>query len=154
LRPGASREVASRRAVDSDPDGIEKLVPAELERQGLTGETMVTGSLSVVCEDNFVRERSRSERSPLQTSTAWQPATSGERLRNVDIIRGLALFGVLMINILANFRVPRLEHILKPYADSGRTGHLAVLSGLRCSMFISTLPSCSRWPLSRDFCSG
>jgi uncharacterized protein len=47
----------------------------------------------------------------------WQPATAAERYRIIDIIRGLALFGVLLVNILTGFRVPLLEHILRPFAD-------------------------------------
>jgi uncharacterized protein len=47
----------------------------------------------------------------------WQPATAAERYRIIDIIRGLALFGVLIMNILSGFRVPLLEHILRPFSD-------------------------------------
>jgi len=53
----------------------------------------------------------------------WQPATSKERYKNVDIIRGLALFGVLIVNLLSDFRVPLLEHIQQPYPDDGRLNH-------------------------------
>src|ERR1700688_2367356 len=48
----------------------------------------------------------------------WRPATSSERVRTIDIIRGLALFGVLIVNILSDFRVPLLEHFQRPFADS------------------------------------
>ncbi|HXJ40091.1 MAG TPA: DUF418 domain-containing protein [Bryobacteraceae bacterium] len=37
-------------------------------------------------------------------------------MRAIDIIRGLALFGVLIVNILSDFRVPLLEHIRGHYA--------------------------------------
>jgi uncharacterized protein len=47
----------------------------------------------------------------------WQPATAAERYRIIDIIRGLALFGVLIMNILSGFRVPLIEHILRPISD-------------------------------------
>src|SRR5579871_1977906 len=46
------------------------------------------------------------------------PTDSAERFAAVDIIRGIALFGVLIVNILTIFRVPLQEHILKPYADA------------------------------------
>ncbi len=48
----------------------------------------------------------------------WRPATASERVRTIDVLRGLALFGVLIINILSDFRVPLLEHIQKPFSDS------------------------------------
>jgi len=57
----------------------------------------------------------------------WRPATSGERFRTIDIIRGLALFGVLIVNILSGFRVPLLEHIRAPYSVSGGANHLVEL---------------------------
>src|ERR1039458_8648167 len=48
----------------------------------------------------------------------WGPANSSERVRTIDIIRGLALFGVLIVNILSDFRVPLLEHFRRPFAGS------------------------------------
>jgi uncharacterized protein len=48
----------------------------------------------------------------------WRPASSSERVRTIDIVRGLALFGVLIVNILSDFRVPLLEHFRRPFADS------------------------------------
>ena len=64
----------------------------------------------------------------LSIATQWQPATSSERYRNIDIVRGLALFGVLMVNLLTVFRVPLLEHILKPHTDSGQLNYLIDLA--------------------------
>jgi uncharacterized membrane protein YeiB len=57
----------------------------------------------------------------------WRPASSSERVRTIDIIRGLALFGVLIVNILSDFRVPLLEHFRRPFADSRRADHLVDL---------------------------
>ena len=37
----------------------------------------------------------------------WRPVTGEERYRSLDILRGLALFGVLMVN-LTDFRMPLL----------------------------------------------
>jgi len=45
----------------------------------------------------------------------WHPASREERIPAIDIIRGLALFGVLIVNILEVFRLPLLEHILRHY---------------------------------------
>ncbi len=47
----------------------------------------------------------------MSVESDWQPAGSNERIRAIDIIRGLALFGVLIVNIMSDFRVPLLEHI-------------------------------------------
>jgi uncharacterized protein len=52
----------------------------------------------------------------MNAKSDWQPAGAGERVRAIDILRGLALFGVLIVNILSGFRVPLMEHILRPYA--------------------------------------
>jgi uncharacterized protein len=43
----------------------------------------------------------------------WKPTTQAERYPQIDALRGLALFGVLIVNIETMFRVPLLEHILK-----------------------------------------
>ena len=47
----------------------------------------------------------------------WGPATSAERYRVIDIVRGLALFGVLIVNLMSDFRIPLLEFILRPPDD-------------------------------------
>jgi len=57
----------------------------------------------------------------------WCPASSNERVRTIDIIRGLALFGVLIVNILSDFRIPLLEHIRRPFAESGGADRLVQL---------------------------
>lgn len=46
----------------------------------------------------------------------WRPVAGTERHTNIDILRGLALFGVLMVN-LTDFRMPLLESIMQrdPY---------------------------------------
>jgi uncharacterized membrane protein YeiB len=43
----------------------------------------------------------------------WKPITQAERYPQIDALRGLALFGVLIVNIETVFRVPLLEHILR-----------------------------------------
>ena len=54
----------------------------------------------------------------------WRPASSNERVRSIDIIRGLALVGVLIVNILSDFRVPLLEHIRRPFVEPGGADRL------------------------------
>jgi len=63
----------------------------------------------------------------LKAESGWQPVTSTERYRSIDIIRGLALFGVLVVNILTMFRIPLLEHILMPHNNSGQANQLVSL---------------------------
>jgi uncharacterized protein len=63
----------------------------------------------------------------MNTDLEWQPAPPAERYRNIDIIRGLALFGVLMVNLWSAFRVPLLESILRHYAHSGPLNHFVDL---------------------------
>src|SRR4051812_6018689 len=63
----------------------------------------------------------------LTPDAGWQPATSAERYQTIDILRGLALFGVLTVNLLTLFRIPLLEHILSPHRDPGVMNHLVDL---------------------------
>jgi uncharacterized protein len=69
----------------------------------------------------------KEERTPTNTDSDWQPAAPSQRYRNIDIVRGLALFGVLMVNLWAAFRVPLLENILRPYAGAGSVNHFVDL---------------------------
>lgn len=55
----------------------------------------------------------------MSTSSNWAPATPAERYAHIDILRGLALFGVLIVNLETLFRVPLLEQILGPHAETG-----------------------------------
>jgi len=52
----------------------------------------------------------------VNSASDWRPASLSERVRSLDIIRGLALFGVLIVNILLIFRGPLLEHIRTHFA--------------------------------------
>jgi uncharacterized protein len=56
------------------------------------------------------------------------PAPPGQRYRNIDIIRGLALFGVLMVNLWSAFRVPVLESILRHYAPGSQADRFVDLT--------------------------
>ncbi len=55
----------------------------------------------------------------MSTRSNCAPATPPERYPHIDILRGLALFGVLIVNLETGFRVPLLEQILGPHVESG-----------------------------------
>lgn len=50
---------------------------------------------------------------------AWQPVSEAERYTVIDVLRGLALFGVLMVNLEADFRISLFEHIGRLHTDPG-----------------------------------
>jgi uncharacterized protein len=55
---------------------------------------------------------------------AWQPARETERYEAIDALRGAALFGVLMINLLGDFRISLFQHILEFHTDAGWANRL------------------------------
>ena len=62
----------------------------------------------------------------------WQPTSNDERYVVLDVLRGLALFGVLLVNIQTLFRVSLFEHILHFHTDPGTSNHVVdvLLAGL------------------------
>ena len=50
---------------------------------------------------------------------AWQPVSEAERYTVIDVLRGLALFGVLMVNLEGDFRISLFEHIGRLHTDPG-----------------------------------
>jgi uncharacterized protein len=54
----------------------------------------------------------------------WQPTSAEERYVALDVLRGLALFGVLLINLHTLFRVSLFEHILHFHTDAGTWNHV------------------------------
>jgi uncharacterized protein len=50
---------------------------------------------------------------------AWQPATRAERYAALDALRGLALLGVLLVNVHGDFRVSLGERILTFHTNPG-----------------------------------
>ena len=55
---------------------------------------------------------------------AWQPTTAAERYRTLDVLRGVALFGVLLVNLMTLFRVSLFAHILTFHSHPGAANHL------------------------------
>lgn len=54
---------------------------------------------------------------------SWAPIGESERYTTLDLIRGIALFGVLIVNLLYFFRIPLFEHILHFHSHPGRINH-------------------------------
>src|SRR6188472_2883207 len=69
---------------------------------------------------------------PPTSDQRWQPTAADERYVTLDVLRGLALLGVLLINLHALFRVSLFEHILHFHTDPGTWNHVVdvLLAGL------------------------
>jgi len=69
----------------------------------------------------------------------WHPTSAEERYVTLDVLRGLALFGVLLINLHTLFRVSLFEHILHFHTHPGRWNHVVdvLLAGLLESKAVS-----------------
>ena len=52
-------------------------------------------------------------------SKTWRPVEASERYAALDLLRGFALFGVLLINLLYFFRVSLFDHILHFHSHAG-----------------------------------
>lgn len=57
----------------------------------------------------------------------WAPTAPGERYPQIDVLRGLALFGVLLVNIETLFRVPLLEHILSHKTGASQADRIVAM---------------------------
>src|SRR5882724_5964195 len=55
----------------------------------------------------------------MNTGSKWGPASPVERYQVIDILRGMALFGVLIVNLETGFRLPLLEQILRHPVEAG-----------------------------------
>ena len=62
-----------------------------------------------------------------EDSKTWRPVEASERYTSLDLLRGLALFGVLLINLLYFFRVSLFDHILHFHSHPGRVNHVVDL---------------------------
>jgi uncharacterized protein len=58
------------------------------------------------------------------TEPALQPVDSKERLPHLDVLRGAALFGVLLVNLLTAFRVSLFQHLVAFHTHPGRLNYL------------------------------
>ena len=54
---------------------------------------------------------------------SWAPIVESERYLTLDLVRGIALFGVLIVNLLYFFRIPLFEHILHFHSHPGLINH-------------------------------
>lgn len=64
---------------------------------------------------------------PVPGSSRESLGVSAVRHAEVDILRGAALFGVLMVNLLISFRVPLLQHLADFHTHPGRLNQLVDL---------------------------
>ncbi len=53
----------------------------------------------------------------------WQPVEAPERYTSLDLLRGCALFGVLLVNLLDFFRHSLFDHILRFHSHAGWANH-------------------------------
>ena len=82
------------------------------------------------------------EISQLPSNQRWQPTAPDDRYLAVDVLRGLALFGVLLINLHTLFRVSLFEHILRFHTEPGTWNHVVdvLLAGLLENKAVSLFP--------------
>jgi len=50
-------------------------------------------------------------------ATGWRPVSQRERCAALDVLRGIALLGVLLVNLLDDFRISLAKHILTFHTD-------------------------------------
>src|SRR5262245_61712930 len=95
--------------------------------------SLLVGYLDVSAEWKDIHDVRRLRKSlpGMMNSTdgsTWNPVASQERYVSLDILRGLALLGVLLVNLESDFRVPLAQHILVFHTDH---------SGLDCAADIA-----------------
>src|SRR5690242_1104761 len=58
---------------------------------------------------------------PIQT---FKPTADAERYLALDVLRGFALLGVLIVNAVTFFRVSLFQHIMSFHTDAGLANHV------------------------------
>ncbi len=62
-----------------------------------------------------------------------RPVEGADRIEALDVLRGVALLGVLLVNLLSDFRIPLAEHLLRFHTA---TGHLDRLVDVLVAAFL------------------
>ena len=57
--------------------------------------------------------------SVMSTPSNWEPVQGSERYTTLDLVRGFALFGVLLVNLLHFFRVSLFDHFFRFHTHAG-----------------------------------
>lgn len=57
------------------------------------------------------------------SSPPWTPVSANERYTSLDVLRGAALLGVLLVNLEVGFRVSLFQHILTFHTHPGWANH-------------------------------
>src|SRR3954454_24452149 len=52
----------------------------------------------------------------------WQPTSESERYKILDVLRGLALFGVLVMNLMTSFRISLFDYMQGRRLEAGFAG--------------------------------
>src|SRR4051794_35259090 len=52
----------------------------------------------------------------------WQPTSESERYKILDVLRGLALFGVLVMNLMMGFRISLFDYMAGRRLEGGFAG--------------------------------
>jgi uncharacterized protein len=60
-------------------------------------------------------------------ATTWEPVQDSERYTTLDLLRGFALFAVLLVNLLDFFRLSLFDHILRFHSHAGWANHVVDL---------------------------
>jgi uncharacterized protein len=60
---------------------------------------------------------------PVASKKLWEPLPVSERYTTLDMLRGFALFGVLLVNLLCFYRISLFDYILRFHTSAGWANH-------------------------------